>query len=236
MGGDSMASDSLSLSRGITSVVESWAPTVQVDGRWQPGIGDPTFMGWVTVACYAAASGYALWAWRARRRDTLAATPDSDARRNHRNLSRLWLLCSALLAVLAINKQLDLQSWFTQVARDVAVRGGWYERRRRHQVAFVLLLLIGGAAGMLALTYLLRNVVRRALVVLVGIGMLLCFIVVRAASYHYVDRLLTYGPVRLNWVLEIGGIAVIAGGIAAAERHDRAVAVAGVPKTQQPQT
>jgi len=39
---------------------------VTIDGRWQPGIGDPTWMGWATVAAYfVAAVLCAVFAYRA---------------------------------------------------------------------------------------------------------------------------------------------------------------------------
>ena len=35
------------------------------DGRWHPGIGDPTIMGWVTVVAYALATYFGFQALRA---------------------------------------------------------------------------------------------------------------------------------------------------------------------------
>jgi hypothetical protein len=42
------------------------------------------------------------------------------------------------------------------------------------------------------------------------LGFLVTFVAVRAASFHHIDRWLGYGVVRLNWVLELGGIALVA--------------------------
>ena len=51
-----------------------------------------------------------------------------------------WLVCA-----LGVNKQLDLQTLFTQLARDLAMAQGWYEERRRYQVAFIIAIgLLGG--------------------------------------------------------------------------------------------
>jgi hypothetical protein len=44
----------------------------------------------------------------------------------------------------------------------------------------------------------------------VGLGFLMTFVAVRAASFHHVDQWLRHGVVRLNWALELGGIALIA--------------------------
>ena len=67
---------------------------------WKPGIGDPTVYGWLAAAAYALG---ALLCWRASRR--------APARER-----KFWLIAMALLAFLAINKQLDLQTLFAGVA------------------------------------------------------------------------------------------------------------------------
>ena len=191
------------------------------DGRWHAGIGDPTTMGWVTVLCYATATALAGWAWMSRRRAADLHRDDPAEARNQRMMARFWVLCTVLLAALGVNKQLDLQSWFTQSLRDISVRGGWYDDRRKYQIEFVVGLFVFGVAGTLLLAYWLRHIFRRAAVALAGIGLLLCFVVIRAASYHYVDRLLMVGTIRLNWVFEIGGIALIGFGILSSERQAR---------------
>jgi hypothetical protein len=191
------------------------------DGRWHAGIGDPTTMGWVTVLCYATVTALAFWACVSRRAAASHHANNLTEARNQRMMARFWALCTVLLAALGVNKQLDLQSWFTQSLRDISVRGGWYEDRRKYQVEFVVGLFIFGVAGTLLLAYWLRHIFRRAAVALAGIGLLLCFVVIRAASYHYVDRLLMVGTIRLNWVFEIGGIALIGFGIIGSERQAR---------------
>lgn len=209
-----------------------------VDGRWYPGIGDPTVMGWVTVACYAGVTLLAFWAWVSRRIASDRFRGNRAELRNQRNMARLWFFCTLLLAVLGVNKQLDLQSWFTQILRDISVRGGWYDERRKYQVEFVIAIFFVGMTGTLLITYWLRHVFRRAALAIAGIGMLVIFVVIRAASYHYIDRLLMIGTVRLNWVLEIGGIALIAVGILISERQARqrlAAAAAPTPMSHTPE-
>jgi hypothetical protein len=101
------------------------------DGRWEAGIGDPTVIGWVTVAAYAVA---ALLSLRCARR---AAEPLEF---------RFWAVLSVALVLLGINKQLDLQSLVTQVGRDLAFAQGWYENRRIVQAAFIGFLIAAGLA------------------------------------------------------------------------------------------
>src|SRR5262245_63104416 len=99
---------------------------VAADGRWRPGIGDPTPLGWLTVAAYAVAA--ALCARAALR----------EGRSGPRGF---WWGLAAALALLGVNKQLDLQTLLMQVSRDLARAQGWYDRRQAYQRLF-----IGGVA------------------------------------------------------------------------------------------
>jgi len=166
--------------------------------RWRPGIGDPTFMGWFTVFAYFA-TGFLCW--RAAKKETL-----------NRNVRLFWLALTTLLILLGFNKQLDLQTAFTFIAKDFAKSTGWYENRRVVQGIFVLCIAVGGIASVAWLSWIFRNDLARMWRVFVGLGFLLSFIVIRAASFHYIDQFLRSGPgtVRMNWILELGAIAAIA--------------------------
>ena len=114
------------------------------------------------------------------------------------------------MVLLGINKQLDLQTWLTQMGRDLARAEGWYERRQEFQVAFISVIAVVGLVGLLNAALTLRFILWRVAGALLGLGFLVTFVVVRAASLHRVDALLGYGTFRLNWVLELGGIALVA--------------------------
>src|SRR5690606_34451823 len=120
-----------------------------VDGVWRPGIGDPTVMGWVTVAAYFAT---AWLCWRARLR-LLGKSASSDVRRER----LIWTLLAALFIALGVNKQLDLQSWFTMVGRSIARQEGWYGQRRVVQAIFIAALAVTGAAAMAWLAWMVRG-------------------------------------------------------------------------------
>jgi hypothetical protein len=170
------------------------------DGRWHPGIGDPTVMGWVTVVAYAVA---AVLAFRACR-----------AARGGRTLRLFWGAVALMLAALCVNKQLDLQTWATEIARDLARRQGWYAERRPVQVFAILGFAAVGAAAVLTLAVALRNHLRAVWIGLLGVAELVVFVVIRASSFHRVDRLLrvSFAGARLNWILELSGIALVAWG------------------------
>jgi hypothetical protein len=76
--------------------------------RWEPTIGDPTFMGWFTVAAYAVAALLAARVWLRKR-------------------EKIWLLVTIGMAGLCVNKQLDLQSLITAIGRVIAWHEGWLQ-------------------------------------------------------------------------------------------------------------
>jgi hypothetical protein len=176
------------------------------DGRWHPGIGDPTPLGWVTVIAYVLA---AVAAFRASGRMRAQSDGPDGQRTRARTVGRFWAGVGVVMITLGINKQLDLQTYFTEAMRDLALAEGWYEDRRRYQVAFIAALCLAGvlASGIVVLA--LRHVLGEVLGGALGLVLITTFVLVRAASFHYVDRLLGAGKLRLNWVLELSGIAII---------------------------
>ncbi len=177
------------------------------DGRWTPGIGDPTILGWATVAAYALALVLCVLAFRVARR-----TPRDRT-------GGLWVIMATLMLALGINKQLDLQSWFSQVARDIILGQGLYEQRRTYQGAFIAAIATGGVIALGLLTWrAIRN--RWPVLPLAGAAFLVSYVVIRAASFHHIDQIinLSIPGARLSSVIELGGIAIIAVGAARALR------------------
>lgn len=179
---------------------------IGADGRWQLGIGDPTMGGWVTVIAYSAAAALAFRSFR-RHWKAIKAEPSTT---DQRALVSFWFLAFSATVVLGVNKQLDLQSWLTELGRDLALAQGWYEQRRWVQEIFVAGLVVLGFAGIAIAAILLRRVIRRVAGALLGLGLLATFVAVRATSFHHVDLWLGHGVVRLNWALELSGIALVA--------------------------
>jgi hypothetical protein len=193
-----------------------------VEGRWRPGIGDPTVMGWVTVAAYLVA---ALGCFRAAWREPL---PDGTRRSRP---APFWLVLASLMVVLGINKQLDLQSLVTQIGRDVIVSRNLYRQRRALQAGFILVVALVCAGSLAVFLWTARRTLRRRWLALVGIFFILGFVLIRAASFHHVDALLTARLVGLkwNWILELGGIGTV--GLAAFR-----IALARPPRPPRPGT
>ncbi len=161
--------------------------------RWRPKIGDPTMMGWFTVVMYGIAALLALRVW-------------------YRQRDLLWMFVSLVMTALCVNKQLDLQSLFTDIGRVAFRHLGLFEQRRLFQKWFVLGVVgMAGVAGAWFVwqrhTFWMRHKLLSS-----GLFFLLTFIVVRAISFHHFDVFIKsehFGGVRMNWVLELGGIAMI---------------------------
>ncbi|MCG8557647.1 MAG: hypothetical protein MJD61_20515 [Proteobacteria bacterium] len=171
-------------------------------GGWEPGIGDPSFVGWFTVFAYFAA---AALCWR-RRAPMEASRPQ--------RVAGLWLGLCMLLLLLGVNKQLDLQTWFTVSARHVVTELGWYDQRRTLQAVLISVVGLGGLGCVAVLLWFARGQLRQLRLPLAGSALLISFVVIRAASFHHVDEMLgvRVADLRTNRILELGGIGLIAAG------------------------
>lgn len=189
-----------------------------VEGRWRPGIGDPTVMGWVTVAAYLAAAFLCARVARA-----IALPPPGYPRRGERRQRAFWWLLAAALLVLGVNKQLDLQSALTALGRWAAHAQGWYGARRKVQLVFVLGVGYAGLLVMLGGVWLLWRASRWAWLAHAGFMFVVAFVVMRAASFHHVDQFLGWrvGGLRANVLLELGGLCWVSVAALTARRHVR---------------
>ncbi len=166
-----------------------------VFARWSPQIGDPTIMGWITVASYFIVSVFSVLVF-------------------YRQFGRhrmFWLFLAVLLFALGINKQLDLQSSLTAVGRCWAQAQGWYAERRTFQLRFIISIIVASFLLGLLIFWSMRRDLRRTWLALTGIALLLVFIAIRAVGFHHFDQFIGYeiGNIRVNWVFEIGGTTMI---------------------------
>ncbi|NTV96156.1 MAG: hypothetical protein HGA75_12190 [Thiobacillus sp.] len=171
-------------------------------GRWSPGIGDPTLAGWLTVLLYLIA------AWQCHR---LIRSEHTLRLRLGIDEKRVWWAVAVGLALLGVNKQLDLQTALTEFARLLARQQGWYETRRAAQLWFLAAIGTLGLVASSSVALIAARMPTGTRIALAGCIALLAFVLIRAASFHHVDVLIRH-PVlglRINWILEIGGIAVV---------------------------
>jgi DNA-directed RNA polymerase subunit RPC12/RpoP len=167
------------------------------NGRWHAGIGDASIFGWITVVVYLFATFRCI-------------VKAKDSKKFGGNY-QFWLYLGAFLLLLGINKQLDLQSWLTEVVKDSAHAHGWYAHRRPVQIAFIALLGLGMLIALLSLRLFLASSWRHNKLTWVGIILLGTFILMRAASFHHFDIFINR-PVlglKFNVIFEIGAILLI---------------------------
>lgn len=177
---------------------------------WYAHGGDPTRTAWIVVLCYVVATVLTMIA--ARR------SPPGRER-------RFWWLATAVLLVLGLNKQLDLQTLLTETLRQLARQQGWYRERREAQMVSIVALVAAAAfGGALVFAWLTRARTSGG-VMLAALGLILlgAFVLVRAASFHHVDTLLRgeLMGLRLYVWLEAAGMAVVGIGAATNGRGGR---------------
>jgi hypothetical protein len=169
--------------------------------QWAFRIGDPHPLGWTATLGAALA---ALAAAGVARRAPFPAASRTRER-------AFWCLLALALALYALNKQLDLQTFVTATGRCMARAQGWYAERRGVQRDFVLALLAAaGLAGLLLLLW-LRGTLARSGPALAGLVLLGGFVAVRAASIHHMDVALRAEvfSIRLWRLWELGAIALV---------------------------
>lgn len=137
---------------------------------------------------------------------------ERDRTRHYGRGHRLfWLILAVIMLALAVNKQLDLQTLLTKIGSEHAKTYGWYEDRRSFQVGFIYTSVVIGALLGLALFALTWRQWRRNALALLGLTVVGTFVVVRAASFHRVDVWIgsEIAGIRVNWLLELGGITLV---------------------------
>jgi hypothetical protein len=176
------------------------------NGEWQLGIGDPTFVGWFTVFAYLATGALCILCAK----ETFRIPDQYQLHHYH----WFWWGLALIFLLLGINKQLDLQTWFTITAKNIALTSGWYGDRRLFQALFIGWLIFGLLACLAWVKKYFRQMGKEFRLILYGLAFLSAFIVIRATSFHHVDQLLHINLLgfKMNWILELGGISSIAFG------------------------
>jgi hypothetical protein len=165
---------------------------------WQPKIGDPNLIGWLTVVFYLATFGLCVKVVLGVQSTTAAAR-------------LFWLSLCFLMLLLAVNKQLDLQSFATASARCVAKIQGWYRERAAFQFAVILSFATTAMIVGFFCLWVLRRDLKRNFLALLGLTIVLGFVMIRAVGFHYFDILIgiKVGPIRMNNILELSGLILI---------------------------
>jgi tetratricopeptide (TPR) repeat protein len=163
-------------------------------GHWRPGIGDASFMGWLTVCSYYVAAGVCF------------LKLFTEQVRQQRQERTFWIFLCFSMVVLGAIKQFNLLVAVDEILRIIAHSRGVYEQRRTVQ-AFVMAIV--GVVFLVTVIHTLRTpVVVRHKITAMGFLYLLLFVLFRGISLHQFEDFLSYEilGVRVNWMAELTGI------------------------------
>lgn len=178
----------------IFAFLRKFSPLLLMQIGWRPGIGDPTFMGWLTVFTYLLVS---ITCWL---RSRTAVSNDFLGER------RFWRGLAVILLLLGINKQLNFLSFFTSLSRTLAWQQEWWQERQSVQLLLVGIVVLLLVALIGASFWGLRRLPRHNVLASIGFWLLCGFVLIRATSLHAIDYYLytPFAGIRLNWVFELG--------------------------------
>jgi hypothetical protein len=145
----------------------------------------------------------------------VAAVTAKDLRQPPSHM-RTWLILAAFFLALAILRVLAVEEWLRDSLRAWLRESGSYRDRRSFQAPLAAALVcILAAAGGWYLYRLMRGLRGRRNVIqaicLMAVLAMLFLISLRLISFHAIDVLL-YGPLKLNWVVDLGASLVVLGG------------------------
>jgi hypothetical protein len=93
----------------------------------------------------------------------------------------------------------------------IAFQQGWCGERQTVQVRFIIGVAVICALIAITLLFLARRAPAPTWLGLFGTTTVLAFVLIRAASFHHIDKFIGDRILGLkwNWVLEMGGIAIV---------------------------
>lgn len=169
--------------------------------QWRPAIGDPTTMGWITTAAYFVAT---LITFQAARRTGGAPGLPAGGR-------FIWMMVMMLMALLGLNKQLDLQSLLNETGRHLSLQLGLFEQRREIQKWFIIGLFAVSLAGGLSALIVFRAFWKQHLLLIAGLVLVLGYVALRAASIEHIAHRIAHhmeNP-RIGGLMEMTGVALV---------------------------
>lgn len=168
-----------------------------IGAGWTPRIGDPTAQGWITVLAYLICALLALLVLR---------------RMAQPGLRQFWAVTAGLMLLLALNKQLDLQTAFTETGRCLSHAQGWYPWRGYVQMLFIAALGVGLYYALRHGMQMMRGYLPSHRLALFGIGFVAGYVLLRATSFHLIDMVggRSLVGISMNFILENAGLVLIA--------------------------
>ncbi|MEM7665222.1 MAG: hypothetical protein AAF250_05150 [Pseudomonadota bacterium] len=145
----------------------------------------------------------------------LAAMLTAKSRNQHQSHWKGWLVIALFFAVLVVLRLLNLEEIWRYEMRDWARSHGAYGDRQGLQIPLTIgIILLAGLGAIVWILRKFRGTRGRRNIALVaaqlGAMALLVLMALRMISFSTLDKLL-YGPLKLNWVGDLGSTALVAG-------------------------
>ena len=147
-----------------------------VSDSWQLAIGDPNITDWAICVTYTLAAVLAVV--------VLCTAPFAPSHLRRERI--LWALIATLMAALALNKQLDLQTLILAAGRCLSQEQGWYDSRRLVQRDFIFALIALAALMGGGIIWLLHGIIRHNLIALFGLATVAGFVSLRGAYLFHI--------------------------------------------------
>jgi hypothetical protein len=128
---------------------------------------------------------------------------------SQRKESALWR--GTVFALLGLGLNRLFEGALSNMGRMVAFDQGWYGRRQIVQVGIITSIIVFFILATIILIVALRRAAAASWLALFVIMMLIAFALVRDVSLHQIDRITSERilGVKLNWLLELGGLGTI---------------------------
>ena len=185
---------------------------------WRPQMADAAAPGILIVAFYLVVTMACAWALHVAR---IGAQMSKCYRKKERRIhdrttayrasTLFWAMLTLLCVILGVNKRFDLEYWLTELGRQIALDHGWYDARWQFQEMLVIGIVFGGVSVLAALLCLMRSMLPRHVLALVGAALLGCFVLARTLSFHHLDDILAIDllGIRLRSLVELTGIFLV---------------------------
>lgn len=186
---------------------------------WKPGGVHLNATQVLTVSAYLVVAIICAWALRVARIGSQLATEYStkDRRAKRRSATyrasfSFWVILTLLFVFLGMNKQLDLDGWFTETGRQFAIKQGWYDLRWQIQEPMVVGIAIIGVSMLALVLAITRSLLPRHILAFVGTLLLIILLILKALSFHHLDNFLDreLASLQLGTIIEWIGMACVA--------------------------
>jgi len=177
---------------------------------WSLGFNDPSVLGWITTAGYLLATALSLRAMRI-------------GKQKGASYARFWLILAAVLLLLGLNKQLDLQTLVQKTGSRIAIEYGWYEQRNLVRYGFIVVAAMGLLAGGFWLIATKRIALPRNPLLWLSIALILVFVGIRASALDWIFQAIGHRLDRdtATHLLELFGLLCLVGALIRKSRLDR---------------